>query len=238
VIPLKISECACGPESGIRVKCGFLCVCGLARNGLEADEVTLYKASLLSEILGASLTNARLYQEYSEARKQTLTDPLTGLGTRRLLESELENEYCRAKRYGHPFCIAVMDIDKFKQINDGAGHTAGDEVLRRVAETIQRTKRATDIAVRYGGDEIVLLMPETDQAHGFMVAERLRALIDEESRSTEGPHITISCGIAEWSPAHDEQPVELFQRADAALYEAKKAGRNRVCIGNPEAATI
>ena len=234
VMPLKISACTDSAKPGVHVKCGFVCVCGLERSGLEDDEVILYKASLLSEILSASLTNAHLYREYSEARNQSLTDPLTGLGTRRLFETEMDNEYIRARRYGHPFCIAVMDIDKFKLINDGAGHTTGDEVLKRVARVIQNTKRATDIAVRYGGDELVLLMLETDKAQGMMVAERLRALVEEESRNSDGPLVTISCGLAEWASENDGLPMEVFQRADSALYQAKQAGRNRVCAASPE----
>jgi diguanylate cyclase (GGDEF)-like protein len=238
VIPLKLSQCTKDSRHGVEMKSGFLCICGFKRNGIEADEVTLYKASLLSEILSASLTNALLYREYSEAKSQSLTDPLTGLGTRRVFESEVENEYSRARRYSRPFCIAVMDIDKFKLINDGAGHAAGDEVLKRVAHTIQRMKRTTDVAVRYGGDEMVLLMPETDQSHGMLVAERLRATIEEESRSGSGPSVTISCGLAQWSAEHEELAGDVFKRADSALYEAKKAGRNRVCFSNPETVAV
>jgi diguanylate cyclase (GGDEF)-like protein len=215
------------------VRNGFLCFCGLQRNGLETDEVTLYKASLLSEILSASLTNARLYHEYSQAKNQSLTDPLTGLGTRRLFESEARNEHARASRYSRPFCILVMDIDKFKLINDSLGHAAGDDALRRVANTVQRTKRTTDIAVRYGGDEIVLLMPETEQAQGTLVAERLRKTIEEESKQTSTA-ITVSIGLAEWMPDHQEQPKDVFMRADAALYAAKKGGRNMVCVSSPD----
>jgi len=234
VIPLQISECARDRKHGVQLRCGFLCVCGLERKGLEADEVMLYKASLLSEILSSSLTNAYLYREYSAAKNQSLTDSLTSLGTRRLLDTELENEYVRARRYGHPFCILVMDIDKFKLINDGSGHAVGDEVLRRVARALLKTKRSTDVAVRYGGDELVMLMPETDKEQGLMVGERLRALVEEESRHSDGPAVTISCGLAQWSPEHDVMPKEVFQRADAALYDAKKAGRNRVCVSEME----
>jgi diguanylate cyclase (GGDEF)-like protein len=238
VIPLKMSDCAKAGNIGVRVRCGFLCLCGLQRNGIEADEVTLYKASLLAEILSASLTNARLYREYSQARSQSLTDPLTGLGTRRLFEQEFENEHARARRYSRPFCLVVIDIDKFKLINDGLGHAAGDEALRRIAYTVQRTKRTTDVAVRYGGDEIVLLMPETDQTQGYLVAERLRRTVEEESRDGAGPAITISLGLAEWTPDRGEMPKETFKRADAALYEAKRAGRNRVCIGNIDTVAV
>jgi diguanylate cyclase (GGDEF)-like protein len=237
VIPLRMSDCAKDGIPGVRVRSGFLCFCGLQRNGLEADEVTLYKASLLSEILSASLTNARLYHEYSQARNQSLTDPLTGLGTRRLFESEIRNEYTRANRYGRPFCIAIMDIDKFKLINDSLGHAAGDDALRHVANTVQNTKRKTDVAVRYGGDEIVLLMPETDKTQGMMLAERLRKTIEDESREAGLPK-TISVGVAEWSPENPEQPRDIFARADAALYDAKKGGRNRVCVSNAECPAI
>jgi diguanylate cyclase (GGDEF)-like protein len=238
VIPLRMSACTNEREQGVRGECGFLCICGLRRNGIEVDEVTLYKASLLSEILSVSLTNAKLYREYFEAKNLSLTDPLTGLGTRRVLESEMENEYIRARRYGHPFCVAVIDIDTFKLINDGSGHVEGDEVLRRVARTVNRMKRSTDIAVRYGGDEMVLLMPETELSQGKMIVERLRSTVEGESRTSSSPTVTISCGLAQWSPHHDELPKDIFMRADSALYAAKKAGRNRVCINEKETAAV
>jgi diguanylate cyclase (GGDEF)-like protein len=238
VIPLRMSACISEREQGVRAKCGFLCICGLQRNGIEADEVTLYKASLLSEILSVSMTNAKLYREYFEAKSLSLTDPLTGLGTRRVLESEMENELVRARRYGHPFCVAVIDIDKFKLINDVAGHTMGDEVLRWVAHAVNKTRRSIDVAVRYGGDEMVLLMPETELSQGKMVAERLRSTVEEESRTSNMPNVTISCGLAQWFPECEEKPQDLFLRADKALYEAKKAGRNRVCVSEKETVAV
>jgi diguanylate cyclase (GGDEF)-like protein len=183
-----------------------------------------YKAGLASEILSASLTNAALYQQ---AKRDSQTDHLTGAGTRRVLEVELEAEHERAVRYGHPFCVVIVDVDRFKNINDKSGHPAGDQVLRRLVEILGREKRATDVLARYGGDEFAILMPETSLQGAVDVAERMRKKV-ESSLAVQDQPVTISCGLAGWSSPQDEAPTDVLRRADAALYQAKQAGRNRV----------
>lgn len=205
---------------------GFLCMCGFNISSVGSEKPLLYKASLVKELLSVNLTNAKLYQNYQKARRDSETDPLTGVGTRRVLENVLKAECARAARYHNSFSIAIIDIDNFKKINDSAGHAAGDEALQQLAKMICSNIRKTDVPARYGGDEFVLLMPETRLNEASILLERLR--VEMKNASIAGvPSITISCGAAEWSGEGDTSK-EMLKRADAALYEAKRHGRNRV----------
>ena len=155
------------------------------------------------------------------------TDHLTGLANRRRFERQLEREVARTRRFGRPFCMLILDIDHFKQVNDTHGHEAGDDVLRRLANTLQAGTRGIDMAARIGGEEFAVLLTETDFAHGMEVAERLRVAV----KGTEIPavgRVTVSVGLAEFNAA-TRDARELFAAADSALYEAKRAGRDRVC---------
>lgn len=152
-------------------------------------------------------------------------DPLTGLLTRRELESRLTNEVDRALRYERPLGLILLDVDRFKDINDSQGHAAGDAALRQVGHLIRQSLRDTDFAARYGGDELVIVAPETEHEHCLELAERLRALVAEDTRS--GSPLTISLGVAALAlDAHTTD--DLLQAADRALYRAKSEGRNRV----------
>jgi len=157
------------------------------------------------------------------------TDHLTGLANRRRFERQLEREIARTARYGHPFCLLMLDIDDFKTVNDTFGHEAGDEALRRLAKTLQEGIRGIDLAARIGGDEFALILAETEGARGVEVAERLREAIKATEIPTVG-FITASLGVAE-SPSCAQTSPELLARADAALYEAKRQGRDQVTPG-------
>jgi diguanylate cyclase (GGDEF)-like protein len=157
-------------------------------------------------------------------------DCLTGLRTRRYVEEMLQIEFLRARRYRTPLSVTMMDIDHFKQVNDVHGHMTGDAVLRQVGEIVRETLRRSDVAGRYGGEEIVLVMPHNDARGAAVLAERIRATL--ASTAFPGPQgepiqVTASFGIAEHDPALGSA-AELVQRADEALYAAKKGGRNRV----------
>jgi len=154
------------------------------------------------------------------------TDHLTGLANRRRFERQLAREIARTARYGHPFCLLMLDIDDFKRVNDTFGHAAGDEAIRRLAKALQEGIRGVDLAARMGGEEFAVLLTETAAARGLEVAERLRQAI----KATEIPgvgSITVSIGVAE-SPSGAQTTRELLGCADAALYEAKREGRDRV----------
>jgi len=207
-------------------------MCRLETSSLSSQELQLYKASLLSEVLSAGLTNAKLYQNYQQARRDSQTDPLTGVGTRRVLDKVLAAEYARAARYNRPFSVAIVDIDNFKQINDQTGHATGDKALKNLAKIMTNTIRSADIVTRYGGDEFVLLMPETEMHNAARILERIR----RQAKTISIPkfrNVTISCGLAQWNSSIDDTPEKILKRADAALYQAKSEGRNKVVESNP-----
>ena len=181
------------------------------------------------EVLSANLTNAKLYQDYQKARRDSETDPLTGVGTRRVLERVLKTEYARATRYNNYFSVAIVDIDNFKEINDNAGHAAGDRALQQLAKIMRNNVRTTDMIItRYGGDEFVMVMPETKLKGAKVLLERLRRQVKGIS-IPKVQSITISCGLAEWNQGPPPDNAEtILKRADTALYQAKRKGRNRV----------
>ncbi|MDZ7754777.1 MAG: DUF484 family protein [Gammaproteobacteria bacterium] len=158
------------------------------------------------------------------------TDPLTGLYNRRYLEARLAEEVSRARRHGMPLSCMFLDVDHFKRINDRHGHAAGDAVLRHLAERITELLRASDVAVRYGGEEFALLLPQTAAAEAAVLAERLRAHLAAQPIEVAGVdspmEVTVSIGVAEL--AADEDGAGLLDGADRALYRAKAGGRNRV----------
>jgi diguanylate cyclase (GGDEF)-like protein len=158
--------------------------------------------------------------------EEAFTDHLTGLPNRRRFERQLEREVSRTLRYSRPFCLLLLDIDNFKQVNDTYGHDAGDEAIRRLALTLQAGTRGIDLAARIGGEEFAVILPETDFEGGIDVAERLRIAIEETEIPSVGL-ITASFGVAEF-PLCAPTGRELMTIADAALYEAKRGGRNRV----------
>lgn len=203
---------------------GYLCMCGLKNWNNISRELTGYKAKLTKEILTSHLTNASLYHH---ARLTSLTDALTGIGSRKLLEDRLQAEAARAKRYRRPFSVAIIDLDNFKTINDVLGHATGDDALRKLAECMKSQKRTPDILARYGGDEFVILMPETKADDAVTLLERIRTEV-EKIKVAENISMTISCGIAQSLPDSKDASSEIIRRADLALYEAKNAGRNRV----------
>jgi len=203
---------------------GYLCMCGLAHNSIVNRDLTSYKAKLTREILTSHLTNASLYHH---ARITSLTDALTGVGSRRLLEDKLEAECTRAKRYKRPFSAAIIDLDNFKTINDVFGHATGDDALKKLAECMENQKRIHDILARYGGDEFVILMPETEAKDALTFMERIRANV-QQLKVQENISMTMSCGIAQTMNDFSDSSSDVLRRADLALYEAKSAGRNCV----------
>jgi len=176
-------------------------------------------------------TLLELKQYLDSCQEAAFTDHLTGLANRRRFERQLEREVARTERYGHPFCLLLLDIDNFKEVNDTRGHDAGDEVLRGVANVIQSGTRGIDTGARIGGDEFAVILPETNLARGLEVAERLRAAIAALDTGAAG-RVTASLGVAEL-PSSARTGEELRAAADAALYEAKRAGRDRAACARP-----
>ena len=173
----------------------------------------------------------RLRDNVQASIEMAITDALTGLHNRRYMETHLGALTEQAAQRGKPLALLIMDIDFFKSINDGHGHDAGDDVLREFAVRIRKSIRNIDLACRYGGEEFVIVMPETDIAVAGMVAERIRRRIAGEAFSIQqgAAHldVTLSIGIAALGAAGDTAAA-MLKRADQALYRAKRDGRNRV----------
>jgi diguanylate cyclase (GGDEF)-like protein len=159
-------------------------------------------------------------------------DDLTGVANRRRFLSVCEQECIRSIRTGRPFSVMVIDIDRFKAINDGYGHAAGDEFLKLLARTARAHLRGQDLLARLGGDEFSVLMPETSGENATKSANRLVAAIREVTLSRDGATVgsTISVGVAEWSPAVGNDPCVLLELADRALYLTKNGGRDGVTV--------
>jgi diguanylate cyclase (GGDEF)-like protein len=179
----------------------------------------------------ATLRQCTPYQarRADEAQRQAAVDSLTGLATWRVLRDRLAGEVERSKRSGERFALVFLDLDRFKELNDRAGHETGNRVLARVGEELLKAVRASDLAARYGGDEFVLLLPRTDLAGGQRVAETVRRRLEAVGPALDlgAGSVTASLGVTEYDPAappaHD-----LIELADRALYGAKAAGRNAV----------
>jgi two-component system cell cycle response regulator len=172
----------------------------------------------------------RLRDNVQLSIEMAITDPLTGLYNRRYMESHLGSLVEQAASRGKPLTVLILDIDYFKAINDTHGHDAGDDVLREFSVRIRKSIRGIDLACRYGGEEFVIVMPETDMAVATMVAERLRRRIATEpfpiQQGSSELEVTISAGIS--SLGTDDSAAKILKRADQALYRAKRDGRNRV----------
>ena len=188
----------------------------------EVDEIDAMRNEL-------ALLLSRLTTQNVELERLATTDSLTGLANRRRLFDCLEQEVYRAQRYGTALSLVMFDIDHFKRINDSWGHATGDWVLRRIARETHQLLRKTDQAGRYGGEEFVVLLPETDLSEALLLAQRLSQRISDTAITPEHDApmpVTVSVGVAALAP--DETGEELIHRADQALYRAKQNGRNRV----------
>jgi diguanylate cyclase (GGDEF)-like protein len=162
-----------------------------------------------------------------DLREQTIRDPLTSLYNRRFLQDYLERELIRAKRERAPLALIMIDLDRFKQINDRAGHQAGDQVLVEVGALLKRHVRGSDIACRYGGEEFAVVLPKTTLESARRRSAEICSAIRREAELLRG--VTASLGVA-LCPAHATDAEDLLRAADHALYKAKGGGRNQVRI--------
>lgn len=163
---------------------------------------------------------------YEENRMMAISDNLTKLYNFRFFQENFQKEIIRSKRYKLPMTVAIMDVDKFKTINDSFGHLTGDYVLQTVASLLKAGIRKTDILARYGGDEFVLLLPHTDETGGLILAERLRTQVESyQYNGLENHNVTISVGMACCTENFDDA-TKILKAADGALYQSKAGGRN------------
>jgi diguanylate cyclase (GGDEF)-like protein len=176
--------------------------------------------------LDIAQANLRLQQSETRIRSLALTDQLTGVGNRRRLEQALEEEISRAGRSGDKLSALMADLDHFKRVNDTYGHGAGDKVLRAFGDTLRGNTRPTDVLGRYGGEEFVVVMPDTAREQAILTAERLRISFASGLIAPLAEPMTVSIGAVEFAPG--ESGDAFLRRVDDALYEAKRQGRNRV----------
>jgi diguanylate cyclase (GGDEF)-like protein len=187
---------------------------------------------LISRPLGWALANA---VDYREATRQTLIDDLTRLYNVRYLYESLDTEIRRARRYGSAVSVVFIDLDGFKSVNDLYGHRAGSVTLTEVAQLILASVRESDFVARYGGDEFVMMLPESASLSAMQMAERVRVRIAAQ-RFTGGIsaeiHLTASFGVASY-PEHAQTAERLIELADAAMYEAKQRRKDSVRVATP-----
>ena len=181
--------------------------------------------------INKSLHNPKIIEipAFEKTTRSLTLDNLTGLLNRNTFDEALRRETSRAKRHDSNLTLLFLDLDNFKHINDTLGHLAGDEVLRKVAQLIMAEKRSEDIAARYGGEEITILLPETNKADGWLIGERIRKTIEETKIYYEGNlvNITLSGGLASF-PIDANDDLTLLKHADLAMYRAKSFGKNNI----------
>ncbi len=217
--------------------CGPLIAGGIIIGAVRLEGVrdfwTPERESLLESYLGGAasvLSNLRLLQTM---REQANVDPLTGLYNRRFCEDYARKLMAMARRKETPLGFIMMDLDRFKTFNDIYGHEVGDRILRQFAKTVTQSMRETNLTARFGGEEVVVLLPDTGPEACHVVAERIRKAVSHMTvpSGTEKPlpQITVSLGIAAY-PNHGSTLDEVLQASDRALYDSKRAGRNRATI--------
>lgn len=211
-----------------------------ARKNDEFSRRDLSFFEIVAEAASNALERAHLFESIQKANERleqlAITDSLTGLFNRRYLHDQFDHEFQRAKRYSLPLACLMLDIDSFKKINDDHGHLQGDSILREMSERVRHNVRSIDIAARYGGEEIILLMPQTDLDGAEVEAERLRKLISGAPyRGLPAEAVvTVSIGVAVLDTETMNAPDDLVRLADKRLYDAKRAGKNRVVYDDTE----
>lgn len=200
----------------------------------KLDTDTLESVKTLTQRIESLETEARMIRAtYMEHKEKAYVDVLTQLPNRLAYEKRSAQEFARWQRYGNALSMAVCDLDFFKKINDTYGHAAGDKVLNKVGELLNKTLRGTDFSCRFGGEEFVILLPETHVEAASLAMEKLRLRVEESPFHFRGERVqvTVSVGISEFGTGDTLEQV--FERADQAMYEAKHQGRNRVVIKPP-----
>ncbi|WP_147307617.1 GGDEF domain-containing protein [Wenzhouxiangella sediminis] len=208
----------------------------LAFRGADLLETTTQLVDPVMMLVIAMIASELFYrirgQQFAlqrQLRQLASTDALTGLHNRRDLERRIAAEMSRSRRHAQPLSVVIGDLDHFKRVNDEYGHGVGDDVLRAVGVRMRRNLRSEDLAVRWGGEEFLLLLPDTDRDGAVDVAEKIRRTISEHPIGCNGQEVpvTISFGVAELTDS--DQVADLIRRADDAMYRAKAQGRDRVC---------
>lgn len=202
----------------------------LRRNQKFTEAETEALEQLLCSLL-YPLRNALLYQD---ALLLAQKDPLTGICNRAALDDMMQREISHARRQDSSCAMIVLDIDHFKKINDRYGHIIGDCALKAITQMVKSCKRDGDLLFRYGGEEFVVLMRDTDRDGALLLAERIREYIENQSCTCSGAELSMTVSMGVSVLTGNDSPVSLFARADQALYSAKRNGRNQVCLAATE----
>ncbi|CAH1207096.1 hypothetical protein PAECIP111893_02690 [Paenibacillus plantiphilus] len=198
---------------------GVIMVMHQSPNYFSYDNYKLLQ--MLSTHIGLAISNASLH---AEVRRMVITDNLTGLHARHYLNKQIQSK----QRKDPCGSLVLVDLDHFKRVNDTYGHLIGDRILIAVSDVIRSCIRDSDIAARWGGEELAVYLPQIRSEQAYRIAERIRSRVEQDT----DPSVTVSCGISEWTYEDEKISVEsLFYRADMALYEAKNNGRNRISVG-------
>jgi diguanylate cyclase (GGDEF)-like protein len=199
-------------------------------NAFDAQDLQFFS------VIGSQMaTTLKHFQRFTTVKTMAIYDTLTSLYNRRYFEERLGLEAQKAFYGGATLSLVMIDIDHFKRINDTFGHTEGDKVLREISSLFRSSVRKKDTVARYGGEEFILILPEANLEESSMIAERIRRLVEKSPFEVGHAqiHLTVSLGISNFPNDRARTKEELVKMADQALYEAKRGGRNRVCISNP-----
>ncbi len=192
-------------------------------------QLVAYIADLIWTIVSQKQANEKIERLNSQLEHLAMTDDLTDLANRRAFFREGADEIRRSQRYRMPLSLIMLDIDRFKEVNDTFGHDAGDAMLRRIAKILKANIRQVDLTARLGGEEFGILLPNTKNADAVFLAERLRRTIEEEGSLEENQKLSVTVSIGVASSSEDTPDLDaLLKQADAAMYEAKRRGKNQV----------
>jgi diguanylate cyclase (GGDEF)-like protein len=242
IFPLIVGAGALLVAPRIALVLAILATAGYLAAGLAVDQTPgtaplVQMAVNLTGLYLLAFIGASVGREQRRARdaaiRMSTVDALTGLFNRTHFFAALEREIARGDRSGRAFCLVMLDLDDLKAVNDRYGHLAGDQVLRAVSDVVRSGVRKIDVAARYGGDEFVALLPETDPTGGWVLAEKIRLTIAEQGTPGIDPTPTVSVGVVSY-PADGRSADALLVSADRAMYASKRSGKNRVARATAE----
>lgn len=196
---------------------------------IEGDDGEPRKVTFIVDITQRKQLEERLKQANERLDHIAHHDELTGLLNRRAGLQCLEQELRRSSRYGNPLSVAMFDLDNFKAINDTHGHSVGDKILEEVTATVNQTLRETDVQIRLGGEEFLVIMPEVNAEHAKLAMERVRRVVGQTPFTQQALTVTLSAGVASYVEA---STTRLLDHADKAMYQAKQSGRDRVVVAS------
>jgi diguanylate cyclase (GGDEF)-like protein len=193
-------------------------------------QISKILSAMAADALKAIVKEKTLLHQYKDSEKKIAIDDLTGLYNRRFFNVRLSEEFGMSARHATPLACIMFDLDNFKEINDTLGHQAGDNVLKRFASTLKNSVRISDIVARYAGDEFVMLLPMSDTKGALREAERIKQILDDLDYGDGVGKLSVSIGVACYPCPGVKKPEDLIKNADAAMYKAKRTGKNRVSI--------